>query len=241
MSSSRDFRDLGGADPWKLLGVGRDADAEEIKRSYRRLSRNHHSDLGGNADQQARLNRAYEILSDPARSAGYALLLHRKSEPPADSRPAPEPEEPAQDPFQWTSGPAPGFPPPRPNPYAGPRDNPPPPYRSRYNTPPHQDADSAPPYQDPHKAPPYREPYTAPRYDDTYYAQPPRRGGVNWQAIAALITAVTCVPVSILLSISALRTMRTSGERGKALVWLALAINVAVVAFTVIGRIAVAP
>lgn len=238
MSASRDFRDLGGADPWKLLGVGRDAGAEEIKRSYRRLSRNHHSDLGGNADQQARLNRAYEILSDPSRSAGYALLLHRNSEPPADHRRRPEPDEPVDDPFQWASGPGPTTGAPRSTP---PRQDNVPPYRSRYTTPPHQDSHSAPPYQDPYKAPPYREPYTAPRYDDTYYAQPPRRGGVNWQAIAALITAVTCVPVSILLSIAALRTMRSSGERGKTLVWIALAINVAVVAFTVWGRIVVAP
>jgi hypothetical protein len=64
---------------------------------------------------------------------------------------------------------------------------------------------------------------------------------VNWQAIAALVTAFACVPVSVLLSIAALRTIRTTGERGKTLVWIALAVNVAVIALTVLGRIVTTP
>ncbi|NIK56982.1 DUF4190 domain-containing protein [Kribbella shirazensis] len=233
MSSSRDFRDLGGADPWRLLGVRRDAGAEEIKRSYRRLSRNHHTDVGGDADQQARLNRAYEILSDPNRRAGYALLLQRKSEPPTADRREPEPEEEAPDPFQWSSGPAPGSPPPRQNTYAAP------PHDETYPAPPYRDPYTAPRHDDPYKAPPYRDPYTAPRYDDRRYEQPAsaRTGGLSGHAVAALLTVVICQPVSIVLAIKALRTMRRSGKRGKTIAWLALFLDLAVIAFTVYDRI----
>jgi hypothetical protein len=221
MSSNRDFRDLGGADPWKLLGVGRDAGAEEIKRSYRRLSRDHHTDVGGSADQQARLNRAYEILSDPNRSAGYALLLQRKSQPPPARKPEPEPEP---DPFEWNTGPAPGSPPPRQNSYSAPRQ--------------HTAPRSEDPYADPHQAPPYRDPYTAPRYEDIHYEQPPTtRGGLSGQAVAALLTVVLCQPISIILAIKALRTIRRTGQRGKTLAWLALFLDLAVIAFTIYGRI----
>ncbi|MEU8221901.1 DnaJ domain-containing protein [Kribbella sp. NPDC048915] len=81
MNARRDFRDLDGADPWKLLDVSRDADVIEIKRNYRRLSRDHHTDVGGDPARQAKLNRAYAILSDPARRTEYARLLTPPTRP----------------------------------------------------------------------------------------------------------------------------------------------------------------
>jgi molecular chaperone DnaJ len=55
-------------DYYALLGVGRDATAEEIKRAYRKLARELHPDI--NPDQVAQdkfkeVTAAYEVLSDP--------------------------------------------------------------------------------------------------------------------------------------------------------------------------------
>jgi hypothetical protein len=215
MSSRRDFRDLDGADPWKLLGVARDAGPDEIKRSYRRLSRSHHTDVGGNATQQAKLNRAYEILSDPTRRADYALLLNPKK--PAAPSEAPRSPEPEEDPFDWSSGPGTTYPPPRQNP----------------RTPPRQ------PRQDPHTAPPYREPYTAPPYNDPFTAPAyqPRRPGVSRQAVAALLTVPFCSPVSIYLAITALRQIQWSGQRGKSIAWLAHLQNIGLFVWVIIGGV----
>jgi molecular chaperone DnaJ len=64
-------------DPYALLGVDRDASAEEIKRSYRRLARQLHPDA--NPDDPAAEARfkevamAYEILSDPQRRQQYDM------------------------------------------------------------------------------------------------------------------------------------------------------------------------
>jgi curved DNA-binding protein CbpA len=221
MSSSRDFRDLDGADPWKLLGVGREAAAEEIKRSYRRLSRSHHTDVGGDSTQQVKLNRAYEILTDPTRRADYALLLQRKERPQDFVRPTPQPEpdQPAADPFDWSSGPGRTSTPPR---------------RDRY-TPPHEQ-----PYQDPYTEspyadPPYRDSYTAPPYRETYTTSTyrPQRRGVSGQAVGALLTAFICSPLSIYLAIAVLRNNRP----GRPLAWFALLINIGLVGFTIVGAL----
>lgn len=220
MSSSRDFRDLDGADPWKLLGVSRSADADEIKRSYRRLSRSHHTDVGGDPTQQVKLNRAYEILTDPTRRADYALLLQHKEHPQDFVRPTqPEPDEPPADPFAWASGPGRTSTPPRRDPYK-------PPYEQ--------------PYQDPYTESPYADPPYRDSYRDTYAApthQAPSRGGVNGQAVAALLTVAFCAPLSIYLAFTALRTIQTTGQRGKAIAWLALLANAFFIVFAIIGGI----
>ena len=46
-----------------ILGVGRDAGAEEIKRAYRLKARLLHPDVGGSADQMKQLNEAREALT----------------------------------------------------------------------------------------------------------------------------------------------------------------------------------
>lgn len=61
-------------DYYEVLGVSRDADKEEIKRSYRRMARKYHPDVNkepGAEDRFKEINRAYEILSEPEMRARY--------------------------------------------------------------------------------------------------------------------------------------------------------------------------
>ena len=54
-------------DPYVLLGVERDADEAAVKSAYRKVAKAAHPDSGGDADQFARLQTAYELLEDPVR------------------------------------------------------------------------------------------------------------------------------------------------------------------------------
>lgn len=60
-----------GVDPYDLLGVARNADAEAIKRAFRRAASVHHPDKGGDARKFAEVRAAYELLSDPTRRASH--------------------------------------------------------------------------------------------------------------------------------------------------------------------------
>ncbi|HSM05564.1 MAG TPA: molecular chaperone DnaJ [Longimicrobiales bacterium] len=63
------------ADYYSLLGISRDADAEEIKKAYRRLALQHHPDRNqGSKEAEARfkeITQAYEVLRDPDKRAVY--------------------------------------------------------------------------------------------------------------------------------------------------------------------------
>jgi len=65
---------------YEVLGVARDADGEEIKRSYRRLAMKYHPDRNpGDAAAEASFKecaQAYEVLSDPDRRARYDRYGH---------------------------------------------------------------------------------------------------------------------------------------------------------------------
>lgn len=62
-------------DPYATLGVARTATADEIKKAYRRLAREHHPDANpGDPQAEARFKEianAYEVLSDPDRRQRY--------------------------------------------------------------------------------------------------------------------------------------------------------------------------
>jgi molecular chaperone DnaJ len=63
-------------DYYGILGVRRDADADEIKKAYRRLARELHPDVNPDPELQERfkeVTRAYEVLSDPEKRQMYDL------------------------------------------------------------------------------------------------------------------------------------------------------------------------
>jgi len=62
---------------YAILGVPMDAGSETLKRAYRQLARRYHPDLAGpeGALQMKRINRAYDILSDPEKRLQYDTVI----------------------------------------------------------------------------------------------------------------------------------------------------------------------
>ena len=63
---------------YESLGVSRDADAEQIKKSYRKLARKYHPDISKESDAEAKMqaiNVAYDTLSNPEKKAEYDAKL----------------------------------------------------------------------------------------------------------------------------------------------------------------------
>lgn len=58
-------------DPYRELGVGKNADAGAIKAAYRKRSRKAHPDTGGSDEEMQRVNAAYALLSSPERRARF--------------------------------------------------------------------------------------------------------------------------------------------------------------------------
>lgn len=60
-----------GKDYYELLGLKKDASADDIKKAFRRLARKHHPDTGGSEEKFKEINEAYEVLSDPEKRSQY--------------------------------------------------------------------------------------------------------------------------------------------------------------------------
>lgn len=90
-------------DYYQIMGVGREASADDIKRAYRRLARKFHPDVSKepNAEQRFKeVGEAYEVLRDPEKRAAYDALGMRK--PGEDFRPPPDWQ------FDYAGAPDPG-------------------------------------------------------------------------------------------------------------------------------------
>ena len=62
---------------YAILGVPIDANNDTLKHAYRQLSRRYHPDLAGpeGAVQMKRINRAYDVLSDPEKRQQYDTII----------------------------------------------------------------------------------------------------------------------------------------------------------------------
>ena len=75
MPTKRDFYDI--------LGIGRNATDEEIRRVFRKLAFKYHPDHnhGDGAEERFKeINEAYQVLSDPDKRAAYDRFGHEGAE-----------------------------------------------------------------------------------------------------------------------------------------------------------------
>jgi molecular chaperone DnaJ len=56
---------------YDTLGVAKNASADEIKKAYRKLAREHHPDQGGDEAKFKEVQGAYDVLSDPEKRQQY--------------------------------------------------------------------------------------------------------------------------------------------------------------------------
>src|SRR4051812_22087004 len=64
-------------DYYNILGIPREASADEIKRAYRKLARKYHPDVSKESNAEERfkdVQEAYEALKDPQKRAAYDQL-----------------------------------------------------------------------------------------------------------------------------------------------------------------------
>jgi DnaJ-class molecular chaperone len=57
--------------PYQTLGINPGANADEIKRAYRRLASQHHPDKGGDKARFQEIQAAYDMLTNPQRRAAF--------------------------------------------------------------------------------------------------------------------------------------------------------------------------
>lgn len=79
-------------DYYQVLGIPRDATAEDVRTAFRRLARKYHPDVSKEPDAEARMkevNEAYAALSDPEKRAAYDQL-GKAYQPGQEFRPPPD-------------------------------------------------------------------------------------------------------------------------------------------------------
>jgi len=68
MATKRDY--------YEVLGVGKTASADEIKKAFRRAAVEHHPDKGGDESKFKEINEAYEVLKDTSKRQRYDQFGH---------------------------------------------------------------------------------------------------------------------------------------------------------------------
>src|SRR5947199_663686 len=64
-------------DYYEVLGIGKEASADEIKKAFRRQAIQHHPDKeGGDEAKFKEVNEAYEVLKDPSKRQRYDQFGH---------------------------------------------------------------------------------------------------------------------------------------------------------------------
>lgn len=63
-------------DYYEVLGVKKDASADEIKKAFRRAAIEHHPDKGGDETKFKEINEAYEVLKDSSKRQRYDQFGH---------------------------------------------------------------------------------------------------------------------------------------------------------------------
>jgi molecular chaperone DnaJ len=63
-------------DYYEVLGVGKNASADELKKAFRRAAIEHHPDKGGDEAKFKEVNEAYEVLKDDAKRKRYDQFGH---------------------------------------------------------------------------------------------------------------------------------------------------------------------
>ena len=68
MATKRDYYDI--------LGIGKDASADELKKAFRKSAIEHHPDRGGDEAKFKEVNEAYEVLKDDSKRQRYDQFGH---------------------------------------------------------------------------------------------------------------------------------------------------------------------
>lgn len=67
-------------DPYKILGIDKNASKEEIKSAYRKLAKDHHPDANGGDDSKFKqINEAYKTLTDPVAKAQHEEDMFKRN------------------------------------------------------------------------------------------------------------------------------------------------------------------